>query len=192
MTAMNRDHSAMQLHEVLDDGEAKPEPACLSRHGAIFLTKSIENVGDKFCRDSGAGIGNRQFDGRAPTSSRSSMSWFCAMAFPTIVSIAFGFLTLFDRVGLKHASPAEDRVERGLELVARGGQKLVLEPRSFLRRLSLSSVAKRARLRSVDVGEAVFTRELGDYERLPRPLQALRIRRDGRHGASAEERRLAV
>src|SRR4051812_38866302 len=45
-------------HQLLGDGEAKPEPAFFSRGTAVSLAEALENMRQKLRTDSLAGVGN--------------------------------------------------------------------------------------------------------------------------------------
>ena len=62
--------AAVQLDQVLDDGESEPEAAVAAGDGAIGLVETIEDVREHVGPDAAAGVGHH--DGRrAPSSTRS-------------------------------------------------------------------------------------------------------------------------
>ena len=55
----------MELHQVLDDRQAEPEPASLTACvDAIGLAEALEDVRQELRRDADAGVGDRDLDVR--------------------------------------------------------------------------------------------------------------------------------
>ena len=57
-----RDGAAVELDELLDDGEAEAEAAVAAGGGAVGLAEAVEDVGEELGRDALAGVGDGDFD----------------------------------------------------------------------------------------------------------------------------------